>query len=122
MAGNKVTYNTKIKASTILEVLIAMVIIMVIFGIAMMIYANVTQSSLSVKKIKAEAVLREYLQSAEKSNGNTTQSFTLDDLHIEQTIKSYNAEKKLVEIDLVAYDINQQKVAELHKVIINSNE
>jgi type II secretory pathway pseudopilin PulG len=111
MAGNKV------KASTILEVLISMVIIIVVFGIAMMIYANVTQSSLSVKKIKAEAVLNGYLQTAEKSTGNTTQSFTVDSLRIEQTIKSYNTEKNLVEIDLVAYDAGQQKVAELHKVI-----
>jgi Tfp pilus assembly protein PilE len=122
MAGNKVNINTKVKASTILEVLISMVIIVVVFGIAMMIYANVTQSSLSVKKIKAEAVLGEYLQNAEKSTGNATQSFTVDSLNIEQTIKSYNTEKHLVEIDLVAYDANQQKVAELHKVIINSNE
>lgn len=122
MAGNKVTYSTKVKASTIVEVLIAMVIIVVVFGIAMMIYANVTQSSLSVKKIKAEAILNEYLQNAEKSTGNTTRSFTVDSLSIQQTIKSYNTEKKLVEVDLVAYDANQQKVAELHKVIINSNE
>jgi len=122
MAGNKITYNTKVKASTILEVLISMVIIVVVFGISMMIYANVTQSSLSVKKIKAEAILKEYLQVAEKSTGNTTQTFTVDSLSIEQTVKSYNTEKDLVEIDLAAYDANQQKVAELHKVIINSNE
>ena len=122
MAGGKITYSTKVKASTIVEVLIAMVIIVVVFGIAMMIYANVTQSSLSVKKIKAEAVLNEYLQNAEKSTGNTTQSFTIDSLRIEQTIKSYNAEKSLVEIDLVAYDPNQKRVAELHKVIVNKNE
>jgi len=122
MAGNKVTFSTKLRASTIVEVLIAMVIIVVVFGIAMMIYANVMRSSLSVKKIKAEAVLKEYLQNAEKSNGNITQSFSVDSLNIEQTVKSYNAEKNLVEIDLVAYDANQQKVAELHKVIINSHE
>jgi Tfp pilus assembly protein PilE len=122
MARNKITCSTKVKASTILEVLISMVIIMVVFGIAMMIYANVTQFSLSVKKIKAEALLNEYLQTAEKSNGNTTQSFNVDSLSIQQTIKSYNTEKNLVEIDLAAYDANQQKVAELHKVIMNNNE
>lgn len=122
MAGNKVTFNAKVKASTILEVIIAMVVILVVFGIAMMIYANVTQSSLSVKKIKAEAILKEYLQNAEKADENTTQTFTADDLRIEQQVKSYDNEKKLIEIDLAAYDANQQQVAELHKVIINKHE
>jgi len=120
MAGSKISYNTKVQSSTIMEVLISMVIIVVVFGIAMMIYANVTQSSLSVKKLKAEAVLNEYLQSAEKSTGNVTQSFSVDSLRIELTIKDYNSEKKLVEIDLAAYDLDQQKVVELHEVIINN--
>jgi len=122
MAGSKIAYGTKVRASTIIEVLIAMVIIVAVFGIAMMIYTNVTQSSLSVKRIRTEAVLNEYLQAAERSFVNTTQSFNVDSLTIEQTVKSYNSEKKLIEIDLVAFDSNEQKVAELHKVIINNNE
>jgi len=122
MARSKLTYKAKVQASTILEVLISMVVILVIFGIAMMIYANVTQSSLSVKKIKAEAILNSYLLTAEKSSGVSTQSFAVDSLDIEQTVKSYNNEKNLLEIDLTAYDINRQKIAELHKVIISNND
>jgi len=38
MAGAKLMYNDKVKASTIIEVIISMVIIVVVFGIAMMIY------------------------------------------------------------------------------------
>ena len=52
MAGRKLI-RTKIMASTILEVIVAMVIIVVVFGIAMMIYTNVLRMSLSVKKIQA---------------------------------------------------------------------
>jgi hypothetical protein len=48
MAGNKL--NTKLSASNILEVIVSMVIIVIVFGIAMMIYSNVLRFSLSAKK------------------------------------------------------------------------
>ena len=65
MAGRKLI-RTKIMASTILEVIVAMVIIVVVFGIAMMIYTNVLRMSLSVKKIQAQAILKETLYNIEK--------------------------------------------------------
>jgi Tfp pilus assembly protein PilV len=73
MAGSKLIIQHKLKASTIIEVLISMVIIMVVFGMAMMIYANVIRSSLSVKKVRAEAILNEILTNDEKANNNSTQ-------------------------------------------------
>ena len=48
MVRGKLRIKSKLAASSIIEVLISMVVIMVVFGIAMMIYANVIQSSLSV--------------------------------------------------------------------------
>jgi uncharacterized protein YxeA len=99
-----------------------MVVIMIVFGIAMMIYANIIQSSLSVKKIRAQAILNQMLQADESSANNTSTTFTVGDLSIEQTIKSYNNENNLTEIDLTAYDPNGKELITLHKVIINKNE
>jgi len=119
MAGSKLTVQTRIKASTLVEVVVAMVVILVVFGIAMMIYTNVLRLSLSAKKIRAQALLQETLLKAEHTAGNTTQSFTLDDFRIEQEAAPYN-NSNLTEIHLTAYDQNQQKVAELQKVIVNN--
>jgi len=117
MAGSKL--NSGVKASTLLEVIVSMVIIVLVFGIAMMIYSNVMRLSLSAKKIRVEALLQETMLNAGHSSTNTNQSFTIDDFRIEQEAKPYTGESNLMEIHLTAYDQNQQKVAELQKVIIN---
>jgi type II secretory pathway pseudopilin PulG len=122
MAGNKIDVRATVNASTILEVVIAMVLIVVVFSIAMMIFANVTSSSLSVKKIRAQAVLHEALLNAEKKGDSTSLSLNIEDFRIEQAIKPYHQTNQLYEIHLTAYDANQQKVTELEKVILISHE
>jgi Tfp pilus assembly protein PilV len=122
MAGSKLTLETKVKASTILEVLISMIIIILVFGIAMMIYSNVTRLSLSVKKIQAQAILQGLMTNIEQSKENTSQSIIAGDYTIEQSVKSYNDKTNLVDVRLTAYDDNHQEVAELQKVMIRSND
>ncbi|MHB8208035.1 hypothetical protein [Mucilaginibacter sp.] len=122
MVRGKLIFKSKIAASSIIEVLISMVVIMVVFGITMMIYANIIQSSLSVKKIRAQAILNQTLQADESSASNISTTFTAGDLSIEQTVKSYNNEPNLTEIDLAAYDAGGKELITLHKVIINKNE
>jgi Tfp pilus assembly protein PilV len=122
MAGRKLKDNSRVPASTIIETVVAMVIIVAVFGIAMMIYANVMQSGLSVKKIRARALLDEAATNISPSQSDLNKSFSAGDFSISQTVKAYNGESDLLEIDLTAYDINQQKVAELHKIIINDDQ
>lgn len=122
MAGNKISIKTEVKASTILEVVIAMVLIVVVFSIAMMIFANVTSSSLSVKKMRAQAILHEALLNAEKKSDTTSLSLNVEDFRVEEEIKPYYQTSGLYDIHLTAYDANQQKVTELEKVILISHE
>jgi hypothetical protein len=122
MAGSKLRCKTHVNASTILEVVISMVIILVVFGMAMMMYTNVMRSSLSVKKIKARALLHEVLAKAEQNKENTSQTFTIDDFKIEQKIGPYEGNTTLTEVDLAAYDANLDTIAKLQKIIINKNE
>jgi len=122
MVSGKLKVKSKLPASSIIEVLIAMVVIMVVFGTAMMIFANIMQSSMSVKKLRAQAILNQTLQADESSANPASTTFSADELHIEQTVKSYNNEANLTEIDLSAYDANGKELITLHKVIINQNE
>jgi len=122
MVRGKLILKSKLSGSSIIEALISMVVIMVVFGIAMMIYANIIQSSLSVKKIKAQAILNQTLQIDESSANNISTTFTVDGLSIEQTVKNYNNENNLTEIDLSAYEANGKVLTTLRKVIINQNE
>jgi len=122
MAGSKMRISKKVRASTIMEVLIAMTLIIVVFGIAMMIFTNVLNSSLSVKKIRAQAILQQTMLNVEASRNEVSQSVSADDFRIEQEIKPYNGNAALIDVRLTAFDNNQQKVAELEKVILNKND
>ncbi|TWI94537.1 hypothetical protein JN11_04647 [Mucilaginibacter frigoritolerans] len=115
MAGSKL--NNKVKASTLMEVIVSMVVIVIVFGIAMMIYTNVLRLSLSAKKIRAQALLQEAMINAERDSIKTTQTFQVDDFRIEQEIKPYLGNNALTDIHLTAYDQNQQKIAEMEKAI-----
>jgi Tfp pilus assembly protein PilE len=118
MAARKLNRTAKANASTLLEVVIAMVIIILVFGMAMMIYANVLRLSLSAKKIKAQAVLQDIALKAEQTGQYATGSLTIDDFRIEQEIKPFNNDTLLNEIHLTAYDLNQQPITELQKVLL----
>jgi Tfp pilus assembly protein PilE len=118
MAGNKISIGKKVRASSILEVLISMVVILIVFSIAMVIYTNVLKLSLSVKKIRAQAVLQDIMIRSEYETNLSDQSFSRDDLRIELEIRKVDDFQRLSSVNLTAYDDNQQKVAELQKLII----
>ncbi|MFD0766149.1 hypothetical protein ACFQZI_14895 [Mucilaginibacter lutimaris] len=49
---------SRLKADSLLEVIVAAVLVVIIFGIAMMVQANVMRASRPVKKVRAAACLR----------------------------------------------------------------
>jgi len=110
--------NSRVEGSTILEVLISMVVIIVVFGIGMMIFGNVTRASFSEKRIEAESVLQQKLVDIETSHDSLSMTTREHEFQIEQKISPYGDNANLSLVYLAAYDGNQEKVAELEKVII----
>jgi hypothetical protein len=122
MAGRKLNINMRVNASTVLEVIVSMIIIIAVFGIAMMIYANVTRMSLSAQRIKAQAVLSQIMKDLNEAELSSTQESVVGDFTIERSIKPYAENSKLLEVDLKAYDKNHLPLAELHQLIISGND
>jgi Tfp pilus assembly protein PilE len=118
MAGKKISIGKKVRASSILEVLISMVVILIVFSIAMAIYTNVLKLSLSIKKIRAQAALQDILIKSEYQGKLSDDSFSTADFRIEQEVRTVENFQRLSSVHLTAYDDNQQKVAELQKLII----
>lgn len=100
-----------------LEVVVAMVIIIVVFGLALMIYTNVMRMFLSEQKIKPQAVLQEKLMQAEREKNPVNKSLDTAGLHIEQQVDVYANDTLLNRVSLIAYDGNRQKIAGLQKLI-----
>jgi Tfp pilus assembly protein PilV len=120
MAG--IQLNKRVAASTLLEVVISMVIILVVFGIAMMIFTNVMRFSTPAKQVRAAAILHDELAKAEGAKAFNTQTLSVAGFRVEETVSQYNEAPGLLLVQLTAFDQNQQQVAELQKIEIAENE
>ena len=109
------------KGSTVIEVIIAMVLITVVLGIALMIIGNVTRSSLSYQKLRAESLLRTTasdIVSPEKG----TKTLKVDDITIQEEIKAFGDNEALFTLSLSAFDTNGKLLAQLSQIKIAGNE
>jgi hypothetical protein len=114
----RIQLNPKIKASTLLEVIISMVVIMVVFGIAMMIFSKITTFSISGKASRARAALEYQLTKIEKAKIFTNESLVAGDFNIDQTAMPYRSFDNLLLLTLTAYDTNNKVVAQLRRIEI----
>ena len=122
MAGRKLTIVRRARASTVLEVVISMVIIIVVFGIAMMIYSNVTHMSLSGQKIRAEAVLAEVMRGMQGAEPVANTENVIAGFTIERSVKTYAENDKILQVELKAYDENHHILAELNELILADHD
>ena len=108
----------KIKGSTLIEVLVAMIIVMVTFGIAMAIFINVSSSDRHVQKLKAQLLLSEVAIRTKAENSFIDATIELENITLNKTITSYREIPGLNILLLEAFDINGKKVAERKELII----
>ncbi|GAB3909921.1 hypothetical protein [Mucilaginibacter boryungensis] len=114
--------NKKVQASSVLEVIISMLVIIIIFGIAMMIFSNVTNSSLSIKKSKAEALIKQQMLLLARSQHLADETLRADEFKLDVKVSAYSENKKLNEVSITAFDGNQQQVAVYKQIMINKDE
>lgn len=105
-----------------MEVVVAMVIIVVVFGMAMMIFANITGQGIPDKKIRAQAILQDILLQAEQSRQFPEEPFNQDGFRIIPATREVENEPGLTELHLTAFDENQQEIGTAAEIIINNNE
>jgi len=110
MAG--LTLQKKLKASTIIEVVVALVIMMVVFGIATMTYVRLIHSDNSPKlklNRRLSALASEAVNTGEPLI-NT--SYTLEhDITVNQQILPYEHNTQLLILELEALDRNGQQLS-----------
>ena len=118
MDGNKVKGIKRLKSSSLIEVLVSMVIIVIVFSIAMGISTNIFRLSLSFKKLKAQASLNRLLIQLEKKPPHVTQkNFIFDEISINQVVTKYLNSDNLKVIHLTALDENKEKLGEVKKIV-----
>lgn len=109
----------RLASSSILEVVIAMVVIVMVLGISLMIYSNVMRMSLSSRQLKAQFILSQAMM--EVQAGQTDERMVIDDWQVKSEIKPYQQGGQLSVVHLTAFDPEEVKVAELTKILILSS-
>jgi competence protein ComGF len=85
----------KISASTLPEVLIAMIIIMAVFTVAITIYSRITFSGVSVTDTQAHGVMNQMVINGIEENKWEEQTLVLDSIHYQKSISPYKDFKDL---------------------------
>lgn len=122
MAKLNVNYNLKVHASSVVEVIVAMVLIISIFGIALMIYNNVLHLALSEKKLKAEGILQQLLLSEENKSDIYNKNWQMPDFTIVEKVEPFEGNEDLVKVSLTAFDADRNKIAEIQKVLFQEKQ
>ncbi|WP_074489923.1 hypothetical protein [Mucilaginibacter polytrichastri] len=114
--------RNRMQASSILEVVIAMVIIVFVIGIALMILSNVLRLSLSVKQVKANAILQQELIKTNQTGNVSDEILHINEWRMEKIFKSSNLGGSLLEADFTLYDQNNTRITELKSMIIHETK
>ncbi|RQO80235.1 hypothetical protein DBR40_01050 [Pedobacter sp. KBW01] len=89
----------RLSGSTLIEVLIAMVIIMVVFSIAMGLFSNVLRSGVSMRKVRVNQQLELLRQQAIKNGKIESGHQLIDSIDYEcSTLKQVNGGMDILEI------------------------
>lgn len=91
-----------VKASTLLEVIVAMVIIMVVFLIATAIYTNVVSSSPSVKQQQGRAMAAGLIRQSMMEKDWADKTVELDSVVLQKVVEPYKEYADLLLITVVA--------------------
>lgn len=110
----------RLEGSTLMEVLIAMVIIVVVFTIAMQVFSNVMRTSVSSTKIKVENQMRAIAEEIKVKGHGEDETRILDSVRYELKIVPTN--EGLSQLEMSATQ-GERKIATYRCLFINkSNE
>lgn len=113
-----VKVNHQLKAATLMESLIAMIIIVVCFGVATMIYNNVLDSDKQRQQLKAILLLNKKAFQIKNEKNFVDGEEQHGEWAIKRTIEHYEQSENLYLLKLLVTDKEQNKIATRNELII----
>lgn len=108
-----------LKATTLIEALVAMVVVMLSFGIAVTIFANVTESSPLNEKIRVEVLLQELLAKTKIEKNFLDGEMQSNGIKVQKKVAPYAAARGLSILCLTAFDRNNKIIVERKELIFS---
>ena len=111
----------KLKAATILETIIAMLIIFIVFLAAGMILLNISKAGLNEKKIKASAAINTFLDHLKIEEIPSEVSEKSGNFLINAAIESYRDKPGVAQVNCRIYDAENKIIAEQKRIMFIKN-
>lgn len=106
----------KLHASSLIESIMATIIIVLSFGIGMLIFMNILSSEQVFAKAKADAVLHALLEETKQKKSYLTEVFEKDGLKITKSMTRYDNLEDTFILELTAFS-NQEKLHSIQEII-----
>jgi Tfp pilus assembly protein PilE len=116
MAG-KVNTGGRVRASSLLEVVVAMVILLIVFGIAMTIYVHVARANISSGRLQAQTILEAKAADRQLTSRLGMMTFDTLDLHVVIAVQPREGAQELRTVVLTAYR-DSARIAEKRLIVL----
>ncbi|MCU0431796.1 MAG: hypothetical protein MUF42_17695 [Cytophagaceae bacterium] len=107
----------RLKAASLLETIIALLITLTVFGISAMVYVQLLRSGLRVQTLKASQRMSELADEMRSSQHWGTETFKEEGFIIEKTTAHYAQQPSLMQLELIAAD-EEGRVLASHRALI----
>jgi len=112
-----VKLESKVEAFTIMESMVAMIIVIIVFSLSSMVILHVSSSGISREKQNAYMLVKKIHNETIRQNRWISETIELDDFMIEKTISDYGRSTELKEFSITASK-NSKKMYELKDLIL----
>ena len=110
--------KTKIKASILVETIVAMLLITISFTMAFMVILNVSKNSNNSLKTKAYILSNDVLVKTKSEKQYFDQDFVFGNITVKRTITEYENNEELFQLNLSTFDYRNHKLFEQNELII----
>lgn len=107
----------KLKASTIIESITAMVIIGIVFSIGMMVFGSMLNLNPGPQKIRAKLAIDEILQQTKLQQIFVDEVIEGKGFTISKSVKLYQGYEQIYEISLKAYDLKEKEFLSVRELV-----
>jgi hypothetical protein len=114
-------YKVKLQASSILEVVIAMLLVTIIMSISMVIFSNIMKSSFNTRKIEAFARIKVLSIATKKEKRFITEEYLEADYKIQKQVENYANTSGIIQIKWFAEDKDKKLLAEYREIVSENN-
>src|SRR5688572_12254962 len=107
-----IMFKAKVKASSLIEVITALIIISLVFSLAIVVYLNVQRSGFSSKKLRYSMILDEVYSGIHKETLTGNKEFDYGDVIVHQEIKVHSSFPSLLLMQLAVRNEEGKLLAE----------